>query len=54
MKEMVKMVKLDLTNTSLKNKHLTLVNFLEEPLSEQIDGYILEFKPFEVKTIWIH
>lgn len=49
-----KNVKLDLTKTSLKNKHLTLVNFLEEPLSEQIDGDILEFKPFEVKTIWFH
>lgn len=45
--------KLDLTKTSLKDKKVSLVNFIEEVIKEDITNETLEFRPFEVKTLWV-
>ena len=45
--------KLNLDKTSLKEKNITLVNFIEEEINEEIIDNTLLFKPFEVKTLWV-
>lgn len=45
--------KLNLAKTSLKEKNITLVNFIEEEINEEIIDNTLLFKPFEVKTLWV-
>ena len=46
--------KLNLNKLGFKDKKISLVNFIEEVVVDDVSNSIIEFKPFEVKTFWIH
>ncbi len=49
-----KKAKLDLSKTRFAGKRISLVNFLEDIKEEDISDSVLSFRPFEIKTLWIH
>ena len=46
--------KLNLNKLGFKDKKISLVNFIEEVVVDDVSNSVIEFKPFEVKTFWIH
>ncbi len=48
-----KKTKLDLRKTSLRGKKVSLVNFIEEVVEENVQDQVLSFYPYEVKTLWV-
>ena len=48
-----KKTKLDLRKTSLRGKKVSLVNFIEEVVEENVQDQVLSFHPYEVKTLWV-